>query len=582
MWRDKTVSVVLPTYNEKDSIRHCIEKLYSTGYVDEVIVVNNNAVEGTTDEVKKTKAKILFEERQGYGYSCRKGLSEAKGDLVILFEPDGTFSPDDVVKLLAYSEQFDAVFGTRTSGTLIWSGANMGLFLRIGNIAVAKMVEFLFNTTLMTDVGCTFKLFKKEVLLTLKPQFQVGGSHFGIEMILLTIKNGFRFIEIPVNYMERVGISSVTGSFWKAFILGMTMIWNILVFRIKTLGAIQRPLQIGTYDDISIENILKCPNCSIDTNKNQNKVYSKDPDGISNLNYTLCNCETCGIYYTPFKPSGKNLDKFYFSGYHGEKKPSSWIVKVFRQIEKLFLNSKLKKIEKHCRRKGSILDIGCGDGRFVKYANKKGWDASGVDPNFQKKDKMGTNSIFFNSLKNKKVKSKKYDAITLWHVFEHMDRKETDKVLKFAKKHLKMNGILFIATPNIESIQSKLGKGKWFHLDLPRHQIFYTDNAIKHYLSKNKLIIKEINHFSMEYELAGWVQTILNMTGAETNYLYKLLKRAKRDMCSSGLKKCYSILITFILSPFLFPFFFILSFLSGNSKYGAVQEVYAIKEGNEK
>ena len=67
MWKNKKVSVVFPTYNEKESIRQVIEEFFATGYVDEIIVVNNNAAEGTKEEVEQTKAIQVFETRQGYG-----------------------------------------------------------------------------------------------------------------------------------------------------------------------------------------------------------------------------------------------------------------------------------------------------------------------------------------------------------------------------------------------------------------------------------------------------------------------------------------------------------------------------------
>ncbi|HOL34694.1 MAG TPA: glycosyltransferase family 2 protein, partial [bacterium] len=140
MWRDKKVSVIFPTYNEKDSIRQAIEDFFGSGFVDEIIVVNNNAIAGTDEEVKKTQAKIVYEKRQGYGYAIWKGLEQATGDLLIISEPDGTFSGRDVIKLLAYSDDFDYVIGTRTTRELIWHGANMGAFLKWGNWAVAKLL----------------------------------------------------------------------------------------------------------------------------------------------------------------------------------------------------------------------------------------------------------------------------------------------------------------------------------------------------------------------------------------------------------------------------------------------------------
>ena len=236
MWRGQRVSVILPTYNEKDSIKGAIEELLVNGYVDEVVVVNNNAAAGTDEEVRKTKARLVYETRQGYGWAIQRGFQEAKGDLLIISEPDGTFVGRDIIKLLAYVDDFEAVFGTRTTSELIWEGANMKWHLKWGNVLVAKLMELLFNTTQLTDVGCSMKLFKREVIEQIKGQFTVGGSHFGPELMLLTILNKRRFIEIPVNYRKRVGQSSVTGNILKAVFLGVRMTWLIICYRVKNLS----------------------------------------------------------------------------------------------------------------------------------------------------------------------------------------------------------------------------------------------------------------------------------------------------------------------------------------------------------
>ena len=171
MWNNKKVSVIFPTYNEKDSIRAAIEEVLSTGFVDEVLVVNNNAAPGTSEEVAKTPAREVLEPRQGYGRAIRTGLREAAGDYLIVSEPDGTFRGQDVVKLLAYADNFDYVLGTRTTREMIWQGANMGIFLKWGNWAVAKLAEFLFNATILTDCGCTLRLIARPAYEKLRPYF---------------------------------------------------------------------------------------------------------------------------------------------------------------------------------------------------------------------------------------------------------------------------------------------------------------------------------------------------------------------------------------------------------------------------
>lgn len=241
MWRGKKVSVIFPTYNEKDSIRAAIEDFFASGYVDEIVVVNNNAAEGTDDEVRPTEARLVYETAQGYGHAIWKGLDEATGDLLILAEPDGTFAGCDVIKLLAFCDDVPVVFGTRTAREFVWDGANMGLFLKWGNYAVGKLMEFLFNTTFLSDVGCTMRLLHRHVYEAVRPQFTVGGSHFGPQLMLLVILNGFPFVEIPVNYRKRVGVSSVTGNLFRAFTLGCQMILMILRYRVGSwLGMLPR------------------------------------------------------------------------------------------------------------------------------------------------------------------------------------------------------------------------------------------------------------------------------------------------------------------------------------------------------
>jgi glycosyltransferase involved in cell wall biosynthesis len=233
MWNNKKISVALPTFNEKESIRAAIDRFFETGVVDEVVVCNNNAAPGTSQEIAQTRAREVFETRQGYGWSCRKALAECTGDLIILSEPDGSFEPRDVFKLLAYSADFDAVQGSRTNRELIWTGANMGWFMKWGNWSVAKSIEFLFNTTTLTDVGCTMRLLSRPALDRVLPFITVGGSHFGPELTLHCISQKIKLIEIPLNYKQRVGKSSVTGNRWVAFCLGLRMIWLILTHRLK-------------------------------------------------------------------------------------------------------------------------------------------------------------------------------------------------------------------------------------------------------------------------------------------------------------------------------------------------------------
>jgi hypothetical protein len=110
----------------------------------------------------------------------------------------------------------------------------MGALLRWGNWGVAKLMEFLFNSTNLTDVGCTMRLVRREALARMASEFTIGGSAFGPEMMVLSLLHGLRVIQIPVNYLPRVGESSVTGDLRKAMLLGLWMIGLVLRYRVKS------------------------------------------------------------------------------------------------------------------------------------------------------------------------------------------------------------------------------------------------------------------------------------------------------------------------------------------------------------
>ena len=237
MYKGKKISIVIPTYNEAETIGGVINDFFDTGFVDEVIVVDNNSLGNTRSEVSQTRAVLVEEKKQGYGHALMKGLNSATGDLVVMVEADGTFSADDLHKFLLYSDDFPIVLGTRTSRATIWSGAFMPFSVRFGNWAMAKVLEVLHNGPTLTDVGCTYKLINKDTLESIKKYFvdSKGDGTFSPELMIWLVRKQKSVIEIPVIYRPRVGVSGYTGSVWKAMRLGFKMIPTIIKYRFKKL-----------------------------------------------------------------------------------------------------------------------------------------------------------------------------------------------------------------------------------------------------------------------------------------------------------------------------------------------------------
>jgi glycosyltransferase involved in cell wall biosynthesis len=192
------------------------------------VVVDNNALGNTREEVAKTKARLVVETKQGLGCALMKGFEEATGDLIATIDADGTFKGADIEKLLAYTDEFDVVFGSRTARVTLWSGAFMPLPVRLGNLLWAKAIEVLYNGPLLTDVGCLFRVFSRPALERLKPLFRTskGGPEFNLELMLFALRQkGLKTIEIPLIFKERVGKSMYVGdSIWKSAKWGLRFI----------------------------------------------------------------------------------------------------------------------------------------------------------------------------------------------------------------------------------------------------------------------------------------------------------------------------------------------------------------------
>ncbi len=236
MYKNKKISVIFPAYNEEENIANAILDFRKLKIIDEILVIDNNSKDKTNKIAKTKKAKVIKETKQGYGYALRRGLKEAKGDLIFLCEPDGTFLAKDLLKFLKQSEKYDLVIGTRTNKQYISKNANMKGALRLGNVVLARFMQALYRPSVsLTDCGCTFRVIKKKSLKLIYPKFSVGGSFFLSEFTVLSLKNGLSFKEIPIHYRERVGESKITGSLKKSIIVGLQMFKIIITYRFKKI-----------------------------------------------------------------------------------------------------------------------------------------------------------------------------------------------------------------------------------------------------------------------------------------------------------------------------------------------------------
>ena len=240
--------VAITAYNDAEATAQAVKDFRRQPGVVKVLVIDNNSTDGTAALAAAAGATVFHEARQGYGFTCIRGLAEGlrvpEADVVILTEGDGTFFAEDTAKFLAYADNADLVVGNRVVRGLIDSDSQMDHFFTWGNMAVAMLLRLRFwdgrhlGPAGLMDVGCTFRAIRRPALERILPNLVVGGNHFSPHMLLVAMASGLTVIEIPIRLRRRVGVSKgASQSFWKGLQVGFVMIWHIMTFKLPVAGA---------------------------------------------------------------------------------------------------------------------------------------------------------------------------------------------------------------------------------------------------------------------------------------------------------------------------------------------------------
>lgn len=230
----RRVSLVIPAYNEADSIGHVVRDFKD--HVDEIVVMDNCSADGTAEIARALGARVESQPLRGYGDALKKGMALATGDILVLVEADATFRAKDLGKLLEYLKDCDMAIGTRTTRQLIEQGANMDGLLRWGNVVVGKLVEALWWSVepRFTDVGCTYRAIWRDAYLRIREYLIQDDATFAPEMMIEMLRVQGRVIEIPVSYYRRRGgLSKHSSSRWHSVKTGLKMLRVILSKRLN-------------------------------------------------------------------------------------------------------------------------------------------------------------------------------------------------------------------------------------------------------------------------------------------------------------------------------------------------------------
>jgi glycosyltransferase involved in cell wall biosynthesis len=228
----KIIRVIIPAYNEEDSIGKVVRDIPSL--VTEIIVVNNNSSDNTAATAASAGSTVLSETRSGYGYACLKGMEyvAAKNeptDIIVFLDGDYSDYPEELEKVIApiLEDDIDFVVGARVK-RLREKGA-MTPQQQFGNWLASFLMKLFFESS-FTDLG-PFRAIKYEKLLQLNMEDKTYG--WTVEMQLKVLKQKFTYIEVPVKYRNRIGVSKVSGTVKGTVMAGVKIIGWILKYSIK-------------------------------------------------------------------------------------------------------------------------------------------------------------------------------------------------------------------------------------------------------------------------------------------------------------------------------------------------------------
>ncbi|WGD33545.1 glycosyltransferase family 2 protein [Olleya sp. YS] len=226
------IKVIIPAYNEEDSIAKVIQDIPTI--VQEVIVVSNNSTDQTEHHAKQAGATVLIESQKGYGYACLKGMDyitnqKQKPDIIVFLDGDYSDYPEELTKIVApiLEHDIDFVIGARTKK--LRESGSMTPQQIFGNWLATSLMKLFFGAK-FTDLG-PFRAIKYNKLLALNMVDKTYG--WTVEMQLKALKQKLSYTEVPVNYRNRIGVSKVSGTVKGSIFAGIKILSWIFKYSFK-------------------------------------------------------------------------------------------------------------------------------------------------------------------------------------------------------------------------------------------------------------------------------------------------------------------------------------------------------------
>lgn len=271
---------------------------------------------------------------------------------------------------------------------------------------------------------------------------------------------------------------------------------------------------------------MNCPVCQcvfktvLFKSENRHGRHLQEPKA----EFDVYRCDSCGLVGLPaLETDERYYQQFYPQGYHTPTAPG-FVGKLWGFFSSFLLNRKINAIKQHVSLPSKLLDVGCGNGGFIKALDPHLFDAHGLEPvkeAVEEANKAGLQVKQGNILLGS-LKPEQFDVVTLWHVFEHI--KDPGVALQRIHTLLRPGGIVVMAMPNTNSLACRLGKKQWYHLDSPRHLWLFNEQNIQALLEANHFELLDRRYLSLEFPLDLFWSIKGSWLGRMLLLIYPLMK----------------------------------------------------------
>ena len=291
----------------------------------------------------------------------------------------------------------------------------------------------------------------------------------------------------------------------------------------------------------TIISYTKCPGC------NSNNIYNVltvTDFTVSQERFDIYECGDCTLRFTQNVPDEEHIGAYYRSSeYISHSDTNKGIInKLYHLVRNKTLQQKKKLIEQQTGlKKGYLLDVGAGTGAFINIMKQNGWDVIGLEPDSVAR----TNAQQLHQLtlltpdKLFSFSAKQFDAITLWHVLEHIH--DLHNYIQTFYNILKPNGILIIAVPNYTSYDAATYKEYWAAYDVPRHLYHFSPQSMEALAKQHGFKISQ--YVPMKYDSYYVSMLSEKYLNERNNYMSAFLNGKRSNSKTKGDAKKFSSVI---------------------------------------